>query len=148
MRLASGFTLIELLVVLAIVGLLLVLAPMSYQRLRESSEYRDTVRTIAADLSAARLAATSTGRGVAFAVDLGERRYGVEGRPARALPAGLDVRVTVADTEFTDRVARIRFFPGGNATGGSIDIVRASGTGVRLHTDWLDGRVSLLALSP
>jgi len=50
--------------------------------------------------------------------------------------------------EFADRVARIRFYPGGNATGGSVEIVRASGTGVRLQADWLDGRVTLRGLSP
>ncbi len=143
-----GFTLFELMVVLAIAGLLLAVTPIAYQRYRESSEYRDTVRTMTADLSAARQIAMASGRDVAFSVDLNQRRYGVEGRPPRTLPQGLEVRVTAADIEFADRVARIRFYPGGNATGGSVEIVRASGTGVRLQADWLDGRVTLRSLSP
>lgn len=141
-----GFTLIELLVVLAIIGALLAVAPAALQRYRESSDYRNTLRTMAAELSGARQTAISGGRVVAFDVDLGARRYGIEGRPAHELPVTLTVRATVADIDLRDNVARIRFFPGGNATGGSIELMRPSGDGVRLRTDWLDGRVSIEGL--
>lgn len=138
-----GFTLIELLVVFAIAGILLALAPFAYQRYRESAEYRDTIRTVAAELSGARQLAMASGRDAAFSVDLGERQYGIEGQAPRGLPQGLEVRVTVADIEMRDRVAKIRFYPGGGSTGGSVDIVRPSGNGVRIRADWLDGRVTL-----
>lgn len=139
----SGFTLVELVVVLAIAAALLAIAPMALQRYRESADYRGTLRTMAAGLAEARRAAVTGGRVVAFSVDLDGRRFGVEGQPARELPESLTVRATVAETELLDNVARIRFYPGGNATGGSIELVRASGTGARLRTDWLDGRVSI-----
>jgi general secretion pathway protein H len=142
-----GFTLVELLVVLAIVGALLAIAPMALQRYKESADYRNTLRTVAADLAEARNAAVSGGRVVAFSIDLGSRQYGVDGRPTRELPESLSVRATVADTDLVDNVARIRFYPGGNATGGSIDLVRASGAGARVRTDWLDGRVSIEGLA-
>jgi len=142
-----GFTLVELLVVLAIAGALLAVAPMALQRYRESTDYRDTVRTIAAGLAEARNAAISGGRVVAFSVDLGGRQYGVDGGLKRELPQSVQVRATVADTDLVGNVARIRFFPGGNATGGSIEVIRPSGTGARVRTDWLDGRVSLEGLS-
>jgi general secretion pathway protein H len=141
-----GFTMVELLVVLAIAAALLAVAPMALQRYRESTDYRDTVRTMTAALTEARHSAISGGRVVAFSVDLGARHYGVDGAPRRDLPESIAVRATVADTDLVDNVARIRFFPGGNATGGSIEVVRASGSGVRLRTDWLDGRVSLEGL--
>lgn len=143
-----GFTLIELVVVLAIAGMLLAIAPMALQRYREATDYRDTLRTMAAGLAEARNSAVGGGRVTAFSVDLAARQYGVEGRPARELPDSLVVRATVAETDLANNVARIRFFPGGNATGGSIEIVRASGTGARLRTDWLDGRVTIEGLLP
>jgi len=144
----GGFTLLELLVVLAIASLLLAIAPVAFQRMKESADYRGTIRTMVADLAGARLEATSTGRDVAFSVDLGQRRYGIAGRAAHALPDSLQVRTTVAEPELGPRIARIRFYPEGHATGGSIDVVRGSGAGTRLRTDWLDGRVSLEPLLP
>ncbi len=144
---SRGFTLIELLVVLAIAGLLLAVAPVALQRYRESTDYRDTLRTIAAGLAEARTAAVSGGRVVGFSVDLDAREYGIDGGPRRELPQSVQVRATVADTDLVGSVARIRFFPGGNATGGSIEVIRPSGVGTRLRTDWLDGRVTLEGLS-
>jgi general secretion pathway protein H len=141
-----GFTLVELLVVLAIIGALLAVAPVALQRDRESTDYRDTLRAIAAGLTEARNTAISGGRVVAFSVDLAARRYGIDGGFQRELPESLAVRATVADTDLVDNVARIRFYPGGNATGGSIEVIRQSGEGTRLRTDWLDGRVSLEGL--
>jgi general secretion pathway protein H len=144
---ARGFTLVELLVVLAIAGALLAVAPVALQRYRESTDYRDALRTIATGLTEARNAAITGGRVVAFSVDLAGRQYGIDGGARRELPQSVAIRATVADTEFVDNVARIRFFPGGNATGGSIEVIRASGAGARLRTDWLDGRVSLERLA-
>jgi general secretion pathway protein H len=142
-----GFTLVELLVVLAIAGALLAVAPVALQRYKESADYRDTLRTIAAGLTEARNAAITGGRVVAFSVDLAGRQYGVDGGVRRELPESLVVRATVADTDLAGNIARIRFFPGGNATGGSIEVIRSSGAGARLRTDWLDGRVSLEGLA-
>ena len=45
MRRERGFTLIELLVVFAIMALLIGLAPVAFDRMRDSAQYRDTVRT-------------------------------------------------------------------------------------------------------
>lgn len=147
-RPSRGFTLIELIVVLALAGLLLAVVPMSLSRYKESADYRDTVRRFAALLSEARQTAVSGGKSVAFTVDLAARQYGVEGRHLRDIPEDLTVRAIVADTELVANVARVRFFPGGNTTGGSFEVVRPSGDGARLRADWLDGRVTIERLAP
>ena len=143
MRVERGFTLVELLVVFAMVALLTALVPLAFERLRESSQYRDTVRGMLSDIRQARYRALAEGREVRFRVNLAERNYGLEGRPARKVPEPLRLRVTVADIELTAvQGAGILFLPSGGATGGTIEIVRPSGAGVRLTVDWLSGGVA------
>jgi general secretion pathway protein H len=142
-RVQRGFTLIELLVVFAMVALLVALVPVAYERLNESVQYRDAVRSVLSDMRQARYAALSEGSEVRFRVDLANRTYGVEGRPSKALPQSLRLRTTAADIEVdAERSAAIRFLPGGGATGGSVEILRPGGAGVRLTVDWLSGAVT------
>lgn len=143
MRARRGFTLVELLVVLALVGMLVTLVPLAFERLKESAQYRDAVRAVLTDIRQARARAQSEGREISFGVDLARRTYGLEGRPPRVLPEPLQLRATVASIEIApDRSMAIRFLPGGGATGGSIDILRRGGAGTRLTVDWLSGAVS------
>jgi general secretion pathway protein H len=148
-RAARGFTLLELLVVFAIAALLTMVVPMAYGPLRESSQYRETLRTMVADLRSARNRAQSEGREVRFSVDLANRTYGLVGRPPRPLPEALEVKATVASIELTGGdVASIRFLPSGGATGGALDVVRPSGAGTRLSVDWFSGQVTQGPLQP
>ena len=143
MRTERGFTLVELLVVFAMVALLAALVPLAFDRLRESAQYRDTVRGMLTDIRQARYRALAEGHEVRFRVDLAGRNYGVEGRPSRKVPESLRLRATVADIELTAaQGAGILFLPSGGATGGSIEIIRPSGAGVRLTVDWLSGSVA------
>ena len=143
MRVERGFTLIELLVVFAMVALLTALVPLAFERLRESAQYRDTVRGMLSDIRQARYRALAEGRQVRFRVDLAARNYGLDGRPAKQVPEPLRLRATVADIELTAaQSAGILFLPSGGATGGTIEIVRPSGAGVRLTVDWLSGGVA------
>ena len=149
MRRERGFTLIELLVVFAIMALLISVTPMAYQKLRESAQYRDVLRTMLSDLRTARQQALSTHAEVRFSVDLNQRSYGMQERTLHTVPEPLEIRATVAGIELVSGgVASISFLPSGGATGGSIEILRPSGAGTRLRVDWLSGRVTQEPLAP
>ncbi len=135
--------------VFAIGAVLTAIVPIAYDRMRESSQYREALRNIVSDLRTARHRAQTEGREVRFQVDLAHRTYGLQGRPERALPPSLELKATVASIELgEDQVAAIRFLPSGGATGGAIDVVRASGAGTRLAVDWFSGQVTQSPLQP
>ena len=149
MRAHRGFTLIELLVVFALLALLVAVVPVAFGRLSESAHYRGTVRGMLSDMRQGRQLAISEGTEVRFHVDMAARTFGLDGRPEQVVPEPLKVRATVAAIELADgRVASIRFLPQGGATGGSIDVLRPSGSGVRLTVDWLSGGIAQSAIQP
>jgi general secretion pathway protein H len=139
-----GFTLIELLVVLAIGALLVGLVPSAFDRLHESSQYRDTVRAMVIDLRQARQQALAYGQVVNFHVNLSDRQFGIEGQPLKPLPTSLEIKTTVGRTDLSSKApqATITFMPDGGSSGGTIELVRSSGGGVRIRVDWLFGQVS------
>ena len=148
-RRAAGFTLIELLVVFALIALIVGLVPIAFGRLHESAQYRDTVRAVLTELRAARALAQSSGADVRFAVNLPARSFGVEGAPPQHVPEPLVLRAVMAAEESgADGSMAIRFLPRGGDSGGSVDLIRPSGSGVRLRVDWFSGRVEQEAIVP
>ena len=138
-----GFTLIELLVVMALLALVVALVPPSFERMRESMQYRDTLRRVLSDLRTARQLALAQGRDARFTIDLTARQFGVDDRPPSALPETLEVRFTAAQTELSvQQKVSIRFHPQGGATGGSVELLRPSGAGTRITVDWLSGAIT------
>ena len=149
MRRAHGFSLIELMVVFAIMALVAGLVPAAYERMRDASRYRDAVRTMFSQLRSARTMAVTAGQEVRFTVDMRRRVYGLEGSVLKELPEPLQLRAVVADREVAPQgQVSIRFLPSGGATGGSMEILRAPGSGTRLRVDWLSGRTTQEALLP
>ncbi|PWW43750.1 GspH/FimT family pseudopilin [Melaminivora alkalimesophila] len=143
-----GFTLIELMVVFAIMALIMAVAPLAYDRMHVAAQYRETVRGIATGLRAARQHAVLTGQDALFSVDLERRAYGLQGAPERAIPEAISVRATVAASEAQEGRFTIRFLASGGASGGSVDVEKPSGDGVRLRVDWFSGRIEQEALQP
>lgn len=138
----AGFTLLELIVALAVAALLLATAPPMLSRAMETMEYRAAVRHLLAGLKGARHAAVDSGASVAFTVAPTAHRFGIGDQLTGELPPRLTLRLVVADAEVGAEQGSIRFYPDGSATGGSIEILRPSGTGVRLRVDWLLGRIT------
>lgn len=143
-----GFTLVELMVVFAIMALLVGLAPVAFERLRDNANYREALRGVMVGMRTARQQALISRTEARFLIDLPRRSYRVEGQADHLIPDPLQIRVQVAGVASTDREAGIRFFPEGGATGGSVEIIRPSGAGARLRVDWLSGRVSMEDLTP
>lgn len=149
-RSPSGFTLIELLVVLAIGSLLVALMPTAIDRLRDASQYRDTVRAIVVDLNQAKHQATAFGQIAVFQIDLVDRKFGIVGRPFKTMPPSLEIRATVGSDEVPNQtqLANIAFMPEGGSSGGTIELVRRSGSGARIRVDWLFGQITQSARTP
>lgn len=145
----SGFTLIELTVALVLASLLAAVSVPSIQRMSESMRYREAVRSL---VTAARTAKRDAfAAGVAYDLLLSEDRPAwvvvpaasgtdvVSGDvPLHELPEELTFDATYA-SEVSPGIgfASIRFYPSGGSSGGDIDVIRPSGSGVRLKVDWL-----------
>lgn len=140
-----GFTLIELLVVFAIAGGIAALMPLAFDKYRESTQYKKTVRDLVVGLRSARMLARSKGHEALFQVDLFKRTFGVDGGIVHTIPETVQIRTLVADQDVTSEhsVASIVFMSSGGSTGGSLDVLRPSGIGTRVRVDWLTSRVEL-----
>lgn len=142
-RLGGGFTLIELIVALAVVGAILAVAPVAIQRASASLGYRAAVRDVLASMREARQLARAVNRPVAFVVAPERRQFGIEGRPLDHVADDLRIAATTATAlVLREGEQRIVFLPDGSSSGGSVEIVRAQGQGVRLRVDWLLGRIT------
>ncbi len=135
--------------VLGIAGLLVAIVPTSLERLRDGGQYRDTVRTIVSELRQGRQLASSKNDIVVFSVDTVGRTFGLQGNPVKSIPDALTLKTTVgllavgsSAVSKQQQTADIVFLPDGGASGGTIELTRPSGSGVRIKVDWLTGKVT------
>jgi general secretion pathway protein H len=133
-----------MLVVLAIGALLVGVAPTAFDRFRDVSQYRDAVRAIVVDLRQARQQALVRKQMVSFQVNVADRQFGIEGLSQKTLPASLELKATVGANAVADvrQQSVIAFLPDGGSSGGTIELIRRSGGGVRIRVDWLTGQVT------
>jgi len=76
-------------------------------------------------------------------VNLEQRSYSAAGRPAVELPEVLEIKLLTAQSEVdSDKVGRIRFFPDGGSTGGTITR-NADGRQWKVKVSWLTGEIEL-----
>jgi general secretion pathway protein H len=81
---------------------------------------------------------------VRFQVNVADRLFGIEGLPQKPVPDSLEVKATVGTSALADirQQATIAFLPDGGSNGGTLDLVRRSGGGVRIRVDWLTGQIT------
>ncbi len=142
-----GFTLLELLVVLAVIGLILTIAPPLFLGAGGGTEVEAKARELAAALRLTRSEAITRNRVLAVALDVEARQFStVEPKPG-VFPEDLDISLRLAPDGRESpggpaRGGRILFFPDGSSTGGTISLARES-RGYDIQVDWLTGHVSI-----
>lgn len=133
---SAGFTLIETLVVLVIMALVVVSVLAAKPRsaaARTSAE----ARAIAATLQLARSRARARNAEIVVDVDTRNGRFGAVDA-MRQLPSGMEIALTVAETERRGRVGGLRFYPDGQSSGGEI-LLSYKGQKERIIVNWFTG---------
>jgi general secretion pathway protein H len=139
----AGFTLLEMIIVIAVLGMSLGLVVTRGPMRSQTMEMQATVNQVAQGLRVARSRAIANNAPVRFTVDIPLHSYSIESERPVALPRTVSITMTAVSNETVEsRLAAIRFYPDGSATGGRIDL--AAGQRVaHIGVDWLTGRVSV-----
>jgi general secretion pathway protein H len=140
----AGFTLIELLVVLVIIGLLVGLGPIAFNKVVPGIALKSSAREVLAAFHEARGIAIRDNREAVVIIDVDARTYRLGDRaPARELDSGLKLELVAAESERIDESqGRIRFYPDGTSTGGRLTLTRNERK-YDVVVDWITGRAKL-----
>jgi general secretion pathway protein H len=139
-----GFTLIELLVALAVMAAVLTVAVPLISNVMPGVTLKSAARDVAAALRTSRSRAISGNREATFTLDVGTRRYAVDGEQrVGTLAEDLEVSFVSARSERLDETTGIvRFYPDGSSTGGRVSLSRGERE-YHVDVDWLTGRISI-----
>ena len=137
----AGFTIIEMLVVLAIMAMMMTVAPAIIAGL-DGTKLRAASDDLVAQLRQARSQAMQRGTTTIVELDPARRSYATSIEPKfRPFPAVVDkLDVTPGGLLDAKGLARIRFFADGTANQARISL-RHGGASATIAVDWLSGRV-------
>lgn len=155
---SAGFTLIELIIVLMIIGISLGLVGMFVHQGASNLELKRVAKEIATTLRYARNQAVSEKKVYSFVIRESDSTYSLyaadlsglnegdapESVMSRTLPDKLKVRFD----ERGEGSLRIDFFPGGNSTGGVIDIRNQADKKLVVTVNRLTGKVEIGKKNP
>jgi general secretion pathway protein H len=137
---SKGFTLIELLVVLGIIGLVLAFA-ISARPNAAAARVAVAARGVAVTLHLARARAMASNTETVVRIDPERKEFGMVGA-MHALPKGMTVALTIAETERLGDSGGLRFYPDGQSSGGEI-VLGLDGHASRIAVNWLTGEPRL-----
>jgi general secretion pathway protein H len=137
---SAGFTLVELLVVMGIMGLILA-GVLAAKPKTAATRVAVAAREVAATLQLARTQAMASNAETVVRIDVERRQFGVAGS-MHALPRGMTVAMTVAETERIADSGGMRFYPDGQSSGGEI-VLMLEGRASRIAVNWLTGEPRL-----
>jgi general secretion pathway protein H len=132
--------LVELLVVMGIMGLILA-GVLAAKPKTAATRVAVAAREVAATLQLARTQAMASNAETVVRIDVERRQFGVAGS-MHALPRGMTVAMTVAETERIADSGGMRFYPDGQSSGGEI-VLMLEGRASRIAVNWLTGEPRL-----
>lgn len=140
----AGLTLVELLVTLTIVGLVAAVTAPSLGASLDAAHLRAASRELVVGLKSARHDALAGSQESALVLDTSSHDYWHSGEQRRlSIPDEATISMTVAASEHSEPTrGRIRFFPDGSSTGGTIRLERRN-VHIRIVVAWLTGRTTI-----
>lgn len=148
-----AFSLLELLVVMTLIGLLTAVAVPNFGRSLAPLQARSSANKITALLRYARSQAVTRQQACRVLFDIPEHRVAMlssptspaAGPPPYRLPADLSVQFSGQGAPpTTDEAFTINFYPGGNSSGGEINLSGKTGRVYRIKVDFITGITEVL----
>lgn len=150
---SAGFTLIELIIVLMIIGISLGLVGFFVNQGASNLEIKRFAKEIATTLKYARNQAVSKKKVYSFIMRESDGTYGLyetditehneDTEPVAVMSRSVPEKLKIRFDERGEGALRIDFFPGGNSTGGVIDIRNQADRSLLVTVNRITGKVEI-----